>query len=504
MKATSKTFGPPDGNRIRIALASVALLLMALAVLNVVAFGSISQSLLAATLFGCGAILLATVARHTRELERIATTDALTLRPNRLAFIAALRNVRGEPSAIVLVDVTHFKTINNALGHEAADAVLLALCERIESAAPSARIMARVGGDEFALLHLGPQAEEQAWVAAQRVLSSLAEPLRLAGERLRVGVTIGLAAGVDTPEASLLKNADIALQAAKANGRGQIHAFHDAMRTTGRHRERLREDLRDAVERGELHLVFQPIVDLGDRRTRGFEALLRWTHPAFGSISPAEFVPLAEETGLIVPIGRWVVEQALRQARLWPDDIFVAVNMSARQLGDVTLPDVVGESLLRHGIRPSRLEFEITEGVLIENDAEALTLLHRLRDLGCRFSLDDFGTGYASLSYLRRFPFSKLKIDQFFLRGGSDEDVAIIRTVCELADRLALEIVAEGVETEENRKVVLMAGGRLGQGYLFDRPLSADASLERLARERQQTARAASRTPEPPPVARGS
>ncbi|WP_152047770.1 putative bifunctional diguanylate cyclase/phosphodiesterase [Aureimonas psammosilenae] len=447
--------------------------------------GQICATTLALVLFG--AILLLVVSRQNRRLDRVVRTDAMTGLANRFAFNAALGEAEGEAKAVVLVGLDHFKAVNDTLGHEAGDRVLVDLSRRLEAAVPDATLIARTGGDEFAILHFGRDCAQRSSVAARAILSAVAaRPFSIPGRTVAATVSLGLQVAENAAaSASLLDDADIALSCAKLAGRARALAFEPAMKQALLHRQRLLEDLRGAAARGELFLAYQPIVDLANTRTQGFEALLRWRHREFGLIPPAEFIPLAEDSALIESIGLWVIDEACRQAASWPKDIFVAVNVSARQLCEPSLVDHVARCLATHDIAHGRLEIEITESTLIENDATAAEVLLRLHALGCRISLDDFGTGYASLSYLTRFPFHKIKIDRSFLGGGADRqsNEAIVTMVCALAEKLALDVVAEGIETEHHRQLAKAAGGRLGQGYLFDRPLSPDAAERRLAGE---------------------
>lgn len=449
-------------------------------------FASLCAVTLALVLFG--AALIAFVFRQNGRLTQVVRTDALTGIANRLAFSAKLRRTRESERAVALVDIDHFKSLNDTLGHEAGDRLLLALSERLKTATADAAMLARVGGDEFALIYAGANALGKAEAACGRMLAAMTEPFALDGRTVRASLTLGIGAAAPASSGdalSLFKDADIALQAGKAEGRARYRVFHPDMKRGFERRQRLKADLREAVGRNELFLLFQPIVNIVSGRTRGFEALLRWRHPEFGLISPAEFIPIAEEDGQIISVGRWVIGEACRQAALWPSEVFVSVNVSARQLADAGLVACLRDCLARNGVGTRRLVVEITESTLIENDETALGILHELRAMGCRVSLDDFGTGYASLSYLRRFPFDKLKIDKSFLHGGAgaEDRAAIIGMICALAQRLGLEVVAEGIETEEHRLILAQTGCALGQGFLFGRPLSALDGTARLMQE---------------------
>ena len=432
-----------------------------------------------------GMVLVGFVLHQNRRLDSISRTDGLTGLANRLGFDADLRKVDGKPAAVVLVDVDHFKTINDTLGHSVGDGVIVELATRLRTAGADADTIARIGGDEFAIVFSGEAAEARSLSCADAVLASMDEPCRVAGTEVQANVTIGIGAQEASQGATLLNDADIALYAAKGEGRGRYRRFRPEMKQAFLREQAIEDALRRAAAAGDFSLVYQPIVDLSDDRTVGFEALLRWQHPELGSISPTEFIPIAERSGQIEAIGRWVIEEACREASRWPSDVYVAVNVSARQLLDQSFIAQSRAALEENGLEPCRLEIEITESTLIVDDATVLELVHQLRALGCRVSLDDFGTGYASLSYLQRFPFDKIKIDQCFLRG---EGVgvgghAIIATVCSLAEVLDLRIVTEGVETPDELATVRRAGSHYGQGYHFDRPLRPDDVLKRIARE---------------------
>ncbi|GGE09385.1 hypothetical protein GCM10011390_30590 [Aureimonas endophytica] len=429
-----------------------------------------------------GATLVVAMLRQNKLLDRIVRTDPLTGLANRLAFNSALRSSHAEHRAVVLVDVDYFKSINDTLGHDAGDRLLYTLARRLRDTAREATAVARIGGDEFAVLFHGPRAATQSVAFAEGVLANMREAIVIDGSEIVISVTQGVCIDGSDDYQSSLKDADIALYAAKVAGRGRYCVFEPAMKQDFLRRQKLLEDMQRAAMKDELFLVYQPIVDLNDSQPRGFEALLRWQHRELGLISPGEFIPIAEDSGLIQDLGRWVIKEACREAARWPNAMFVAVNVSARQLTDAGLVDHIARCLAENDIARGRLEIEITESSLIENDEAVPDILRRLQALGCRISLDDFGTGYASLSYLRRFRFDKLKIDQSFVRGNpSDgESTAIVSMICGLADRLGLTIVAEGIETKEQHELVRNAGSHLGQGFLFSRPLSSSAVLDLL------------------------
>ena len=438
-----------------------------------------------------GAVLITLVFRQNGKLDAAVRTDALTGLSNRLGFKAALSSstVRGQPKSVIVIDVDHFKALNDTLGHDGGDRLLSDLSRRLLRAAPDGRQVARMGGDEFAILYSGVDAERRSTAACERILAAMRLPFLIERREVHASVTMGLGhtdddgAGLD----ELYKNADIALYKAKIEGRDRFCRFHPDMKHALMRRQKLQADLGDAMIRDEFFLMFQPIVDIETGQTRGFEALLRWLHPELGLIPPLEFISIAEETGQIVAIGRWVIEAACQQAARWPDSIFVAVNVSAKQLTDAGLADDISACIRAHGLAHERLEIEITETALIENDETAVQTLHSLRKSGCRISLDDFGTGYASLSYLCRFPFDKLKIDRSFVRDATQntESITVIHMVCALAEKLGLDIVAEGIEREDQRELLRAAACQYGQGYLFARPLSAHDSERRMSAEIQ-------------------
>ncbi|OLP57885.1 hypothetical protein BJF93_13660 [Xaviernesmea oryzae] len=455
-------------------------------------FAALCIVILALVLFG--AVLVAFVSHQNRKLDAVVRLDNLTGLANRLGFNAAVTGAKDDVMGVLLVDVDHFKALNDTLGHDVGDLLLAKLAERLTICAPDATAIARIGGDEFALLYCGRDAEERSRRAADMIIQSMTESVIVDEREIDVSVTIGMCIGSGAAERSMLFNhADLALYRAKSEGRGQYRVFVPSMRDDLLRRQRLMNDLRGAIRRNELFLLFQPIVCTVSGNTSGFEALLRWHHPELDLVPPSEFIDLAEKSGQIEAIGAWVIEQACRAAAQWPEDLFISVNVSARQLTDMSLIAVVTDSIAAHAVNPRRLVIEITESTLIDNDTSALSVLHALKRLGCRIALDDFGTGYASLSYLRRFPFDKLKIDQSFLRqiGDKNSDSAkIVRAIGDLGRQMDLLVVAEGVETQEQLDLVREAGSVLGQGYLFDRPLTLDAARHRVARERglRQTA----------------
>jgi diguanylate cyclase (GGDEF)-like protein len=426
--------------------------------------------------------------RVEARIAYMAHHDALTDLPNRTllaeriehAFARAFRF--GEAFSILYLDLDRFKSVNDTLGHPIGDKLLKAVAERLRSCTRDTDLVARMGGDEFAVLQIGPDTVRSTEQLAQRIREVVSAPYVIDGHNVVVGTSIGIALapsdGVSTDQ--LLKNADMALYRAKAGGRG-VHCFFEARMGEELQTRRLIElDLRRALAAGEFEVYYQPLVRLSDGAITGYEALLRWQHPERGFISPAEFIPIAEEIGLIVPIGEWVLRQACAQASKWPHDVKIAVNLSAVQLRNRDLVQVVMLALANSGLAPTRLELEITESVFLADNDLTLSILHDLRGFGVRIAMDDFGTGYSSLSYLRSFPFDKIKLDRSFVRdlGVKPDSFAIVQSIAALGTSLGMTTIAEGIETAEQLEQVKAAGFAEGQGYLFGRP----QPVERIAR----------------------
>jgi diguanylate cyclase (GGDEF)-like protein/PAS domain S-box-containing protein len=440
---------------------------------------------------------------HDR-LRHQAFHDALTGLANRELFrdrvghVLRRRRPAGDPVAVLFVDLDDFKVVNDSLGHEAGDHLLKAVAERITACLRPGDTAARLGGDEFAVLLDDADGEAGAIVVAERILDLLRLPVllerpsitgtgRTVDRELFVHASIGIAVGAPGATAEeLLRNADLAMYAAKARGKGCFETYRPSLHTATMERLQLKADLQLAVERRQLRLVYQPIVSIQDARTTGFEALLRWDHPELGAISPVRFIPLAEESGLIVHIGRWVLEQACLQAaawqRLWPSrELTMSVNVSGRQFHEDDLVAVIRRVLERTGLCPSSLVLELTEGLLLDDTTATIAKLHQLREIGVRVAIDDFGTGYSSLSYLRRFPVDMLKIDKSFVDslGVGLDDSALARAVFELGQTLRLKTVAEGVEAASQLDVLRAIKADFGQGFHIARPLTP-AAAERL------------------------
>jgi predicted signal transduction protein with EAL and GGDEF domain len=355
---------------------------------------------------------------------------------------------------------------------------LCAVAQRLRELVRADDLVSRTGGDEFSIVQ--PGTEQPLAAAAElatRIVEGLGVPFDIGDHQVVVGASVGIAIAPDdgSDADQLLKNADMALYRAKDDGRAGFHFFEPAMDAKAQARRVLELDLRKAITAGEFEVFYQPIVNLAENRISGFEALLRWNHPVRGRVQPNEFIPLAEETGLIVPIGEWVIRQACAQAMTWPSDLQVAVNASPVQFRHKGLVSAVMSALAASGLRPDRLELEITETVLMHNNEATLAILHQLRGLGVRISMDDFGTGYSSLSYLRSFPFDKIKIDQSFIRdlAAKPDSIAIIRAVAGLGHSFGMTTTAEGVETQEQLDQMRAEGCTEVQGYFYSKPLAA-------------------------------
>jgi diguanylate cyclase (GGDEF)-like protein len=422
--------------------------------------------------------------------------DPLTGLANRALFhdrvaLANARVARGDTVAALFLDLDNFKAVNDSLGHAEGDRLLEAVARRLLQATRGCDTVSRLGGDEFGVLIDGFAHEDDVLVVVERISASLRHPVALNGREVIVGASIGVSyvePGQSVHE--VLRNADVAMYRAKAAGGGSHVVFEPGMYTAVMERLELEADLRRALLCGEFRLFYQPIVDLENGRTIGLEALLRWEHPTRGLMSPLAFVPLAEETGLIVPIGRWVIAEACRQARRWQLECStghpptMSVNVSGRQLLEASLVEEIGTALVDSGLDPSLLTIEITESVLMQDAEATLSTLHALKGLGVRLAIDDFGTGYSSLSYLQRFPIDVLKIDKTFIdgiaKGGSDSVLA--RSIVTMASMLDLKTVAEGVEFHDQYSQLIELGCARGQGYLFGRPLASD-EIAKLLRE---------------------
>jgi diguanylate cyclase (GGDEF)-like protein len=413
--------------------------------------------------------------RDQARIEHLAHYDALTNLPNRTLFQrhaeGLLLETEGRQFAILYIDVDEFKRINDTLGHLIGDEFLKGVAERLRQSVGPDDFIARLGGDEFAILQNGIDSAEDVHALVARIYQALRTPFDCDGHQLASDASIGIAIaprdGSDLLD--LLKNADLAMYAAKAAGRRTYRFFDPEMEQEANHRRELEADLREALAHGSFELHYQPQVDLGSDRVTGCEALLRWRHPVRGMVSPADFVPVAEETGLIEEIGQWVLRTACAEAATWPANIRIAVNVSPIQFRSETLSLKVAAVLSETGLDPRRLELEITEAVLIADDDAALATLNQLRALGVHIALDDFGTGYSSLQYLQRFPFDKIKIDRSFVKevARNSSSASIIRAVVSIAADRNMVTTAEGVETLQQRETVQNLGCTQMQGFLF-------------------------------------
>ncbi|MBF6606569.1 MAG: EAL domain-containing protein [Chloroflexi bacterium] len=424
------------------------------------------------------------------ELRHQAFHDSLTGLANRALFADrldhALARTRRDRHrlAVLFVDLDDFKNVNDSLGHGEGDQLLVAVAERLRGGLRAGDTIARMGGDEFAVLVEDPADANTPVDVAQRLLTALQAPFERGGKELFVHASVGVAISTSTKQTAdeLLRNADVSMYMAKSNGKNRIEVFEPRMHTAALARLALKGDLERALERDEFFLLYQPVMDLGTRDMVGVEALLRWHHPERGVVGPTEFIPLAEETGLIIPLGRWVLEQACRQAQLWDDvpaatSLTMNVNVSGRQVAEHGFVEEVAQVLAITGLDPGRLVLEFTEGVLMQDTAATRVKLNELKQLGVRLAIDDFGTGYSSLSYLRLFPIDVLKIDRSFVTSMSvgPDQRALVRSILKLSETLHLETVAEGIEEADQLADLETLGADLGQGFFFAEPISPEA-----------------------------
>jgi diguanylate cyclase (GGDEF)-like protein len=437
--------------------------------------------------------------RRTEErIRHLAHYDALTDLPNRALFHERLKSelaglAPGRQLAVLYIDIDEFKSVNDSLGHLIGDELLKSVAANLSRCIGAANFVARLGGDEFAIVQTATETAADVAALAARVLDAIREPYECLGHQLTTDASIGIALapqhGTDLDQ--ILKNADLAMYAAKSAGRRTYRFFEPEMDAQAQARRTLELDLRQAIADSALEVHYQPCVDLRDGRITGCEALVRWRHPARGMVSPAEFIPIAENTGLINQLGEWVLTTACAEATTWPGDIRLAVNVSPVQFRSGTLALKVIGALAASGLAANRLELEITEAVLISDDDAALEILHQLRAIGVRIALDDFGTGYSSLSYLQRFPFDKIKIDRCFVNDLVDPDGSscIVQAVVNIAAARHMTTTAEGVETQPQRDMLRALGCAEMQGYLFS-PAKPAAEIKPLlfAHRTSQTA----------------
>jgi diguanylate cyclase (GGDEF)-like protein len=436
--------------------------------------------------------------RLQEELAHQAFHDSLTGLANRALFKDRVEHAltrlqrRRRPLAVFFLDLDRFKAINDSFGHASGDALLIAVSRRLRDCVRAEDTVARLGGDEFAVLVENLAGDAEVRIVADRVKEAFRDPIVIDGRELAVAASIGIAlseAGAETAD-DLLRNADLAMYRAKAAG-GGARQYIPEMHAGMIERLELESDLRQALAREQLYLVYQPIVDLQTGRLSGAEALLRWQHPTRGVVSPADFIPVAESSGMIVPIGEWVLRQACRDARRWDEipggeALSVSVNLSGRQLQTSELPSVVPHALLEAGLAPGRLTLEMTESVLIDRSDEMLALLHELRRIGVRLAIDDFGTGYSSLSYLHRFPVDIVKVDRSFVESltGEADEISLAESIIRIGQGLRVTTVAEGIEDTTQLEALQRLGCDHGQGYYFARPMSA-ADFEAYIAERE-------------------
>ncbi len=418
----------------------------------------------------------------------MARHDSLTKLPNRVLFRermeeALARVNRGVQFAVIWLDLDNFKQINDSMGHPVGDGLLVAIAERLQRCVRMGDTVARVGGDEFAIIQVANQQPHDSEALVDRIFAAFRESFDVEGHQLTAGASIGVAVapGDGVSYETLMRDADIALYLAKTEGRGMVRFFEPEMDARIHTRRMLERDLQGAVPRNEFELYYQPLVSLATDRIVGFEALLRWQHPVRGLVSPLDFVPVTEETGMITAIGAWALQKACLEAETWPASVSVAVNLSPVQFRSGSFALKVLAALAASGLPASRLELEITEAVLIRDDEAALAILHQLRAIGVRIALDDFGTGYSSLSYLHKFPFNKIKIDRSFINDITDAGgtSSIVKAVVDIAAARDMITTAEGVETVQQQEMLRALGCSEMQGWLFS-PAKPAAEIRQL------------------------
>jgi diguanylate cyclase (GGDEF)-like protein/PAS domain S-box-containing protein len=435
------------------------------------------------------------------KIEHMAHHDALTGLANRVQLDDRLEQALAQPAhgrmvAVHHLDLDRFKAVNDTFGHHAGDGLLKVVANRLRELVRASDTIARMGGDEFVIVQSPISEPSEATLLAERVIAAMAEPFEIDGHQSAAGTSVGIAVspGDGDDSETLLRNADLALYRAKKDGRGTFRFFEAGMDEHMQTRRSMEQDMRRALPAGQFELYYQPVVNLQTSAISGFEALIRWNHPQRGLISPATFIPLAEESGFIIPLGEWVIRQACLTAAQWPNHLHVAINISASQFRSAGLMQVVLGALGASGLKPTRLEIEITETVLLQDKEATLAILHQLRALGIRIAMDDFGIGYSSLTYLQSFPFDKIKIDRSFVKDVAENagSLNIVRAVASLANGMGMTATAEGVETNEQLDRITAEGCTEMQGYLFSRPLPA-RDIERLFLSRQKAESASGR-----------
>lgn len=422
--------------------------------------------------------------RSEQQVSRLAHYDSLTGLANRVQMSQALEQILAAPSgreracAVLMLDLDRFKHVNDTLGHPAGDALLKQVAQRLERAIGGAGRCGRLGGDEFQVIVPGHQDRSTLGHMAQEIINSLSQPYSITGQSVVIGASVGIALAPEhglTSDA-LIRNVDLALYAAKDAGRGVYRFYAEDLHAAAEERAELEQDLREAIAKGELELHYQPVVFAANEKIVGFEALMRWNHPKRGWLSPAKFVPIAEDAGLIDRMGQWALRTACADLARWPRSIRCAVNVSALQFANPELPTIVANALAHAGVAPSRLELEITESVFLNDNAGTDAMFKALKRVGVRLALDDFGTGYSSLGYLKKAPFDKIKIDRSFVQGATEEgsrNGAIIASITSLAEALHMDTTAEGVETLDELELVRLLGCSHIQGYIYFKPMNA-------------------------------
>ncbi|WP_228726877.1 EAL domain-containing protein [Novosphingobium aureum] len=429
--------------------------------------------------------------KSQQHVTQLARFDSLTKLANRFQMAEWLDKILNAPRiesracAVFLLDLDRFKQVNDTMGHPAGDALLRQVADRLRTTVGRHGKVGRLGGDEFQVILPGHHLPEGLANLARRIIENLSQPYSIEGSRVIIGASVGISVCPEngTTSEEIIRNADLALYAAKGGGRGRHHFYDDDLHSDAKERQQLEQDLRDAIAENALELYYQPQVRTTTERIAGFEALLRWKHPRHGYMSPARFIPVAEETGLVSQIGEWALRTACRDLARWPEEVRVAVNVSPLQFANPALPAIVTSAIASAGIDPARLELEITESVFLGDDKSTEAMFASLKGIGVRLALDDFGTGYSSLGYLKKAPFDKIKIDQSFVRGATikgSRNGAIISSIVSLAEALGMETTAEGVETLDELDLVRMLGCSHVQGYIYERPLSLEVANARI------------------------
>ena len=423
--------------------------------------------------------------RSEQQVSRLAHYDSLTGLANRVQMGQVLEQILAAPSereracAVLMLDLDRFKQVNDTLGHPAGDALLKQVAQRLERALDGAGRCGRLGGDEFQVIVPGYQNRERLSYIASEIIYSLSQPYSIQGQSVVIGASVGIALAPEHGVTSdaLIRNVDLALYAAKDAGRGCYRFYAEDLHAAAEERSELEQDLREAIARGDMQLYYQPVVYAANEKIVGFEALMRWKHPKRGWLSPAKFIPIAEDAGLIDQLGQWALRTACADLATWPEQLSCAVNVSPLQFSNPELPTIVANALAHSGISPSRLELEITESVFLNDNAGTDAMFKALKRVGVRLALDDFGTGYSSLGYLKKAPFDKIKIDRSFVRGATEEGTrngAIISSITSLAEALRMDTTAEGVETLDELELVRLLGCSHVQGYIYFQPMNAE------------------------------